>query len=93
MNIERLAGTELDFWCAKALEGNALITGRDKYGAPILAGTRSLSFLIQKYADFPQVWSPATKWEDAGPIIEQMLGAEFRCATLRAFVAARLGDK
>lgn len=71
MNLSELSGAELDFWVAKAIETGPLETlDVDKYGAPIVNGTRSLSFLIQKYADFPQAWSPSTKWEDGGPIIE-----------------------
>ena len=93
MNLSDLSGPTLDFWVAKALEKDAPLTGQDKYGAPLLNGKRSLSFLIQKYRDFPQAWSPSTNWQDAGPIIERMLGEDFRTATLRAFIASRLGDK
>ena len=71
MNLSSLSGAELDFFVAKALERDQTVTGQDKYGAPILDGRRSLAFLIAKYAEFPQAWSPSTKWEDGGPIIER----------------------
>lgn len=93
MNLSELSGHELDVWVAKALERDEPVTGQDKYGAPILAGKRSLSFLIQKYRDFPQVWSPSTKWEDAGRIIESMYGPDFLATTMRQFVRIKLGDK
>lgn len=95
MNLSNLSGPDLDFFVAKALERDAVVTGQDKYGAPILGGARSLSFLIQKYRDFPQAWSPSTKWEDAGPLIERfgltVCHGDLRFA-MESFVISRLGD-
>lgn len=96
MNLSSLSGAELDFFVAKALERDQTVTGQDKYGAPILDGRRSLAFLVQKYAEFPQAWSPSTKWEDAGPLIERfnltVCHGDLRFA-MESFVISRLGDQ
>ncbi len=77
MNVSDLTGADLDVWVARALEAGEP-SGVDKYGAPIVNGKRSLAFLIEKYRDFPQAWSPSTKWEDGGPIIERGIQVSYR---------------
>ena len=86
-----LSGYELDFWCAKALERDARVTGCDQHGAPLLDGRRSLSHLLSRYRDFPQAWSPSTNWQDAAPILEHLYGKDFLVRSLRRFVACELG--
>ena len=80
---------DLDILVAQALQRDHP-EASDKYGAPIIYGKRSLAFLVEKYQDFPQAWSPSTKWEDAGPILELMHGPDFLVRSMRAFVASRI---
>ena len=91
MNVCDLTGPELDVWVARALEAGEP-SGVDKYGAPIVNGKRSLAFLIEKYRDFPQVWSPSTNWTDAAPILMHLYGEDFLAESMRRFVLYELGD-
>jgi hypothetical protein len=89
MNLSELSGADLDHWVAKALERDLELTGQDKHGAPMLAGRRSLSHLIEKYREFPQVWSPSTNWQDAASILVELYGPDFLVKSMRSFVEMR----
>lgn len=81
-----LSNHALDLACAAILEGS-IITGHDKYGAPIFEnGKRSLAFLVEKYRDFPQKWSPSSNWQDAAPILRSLYGADFLERSLMEFI-------